>query len=165
MLAAATRMERQVALLMLDIDGFKSVNDTLGPEAGDRLLQEIAQRVGRRLRQADTVARFGGDKFVVLIELAHDHLDAIFVAENVIKVNRRDRPLPRRGPAHRRELRHRLLHAQRLACADGQRHPRARRPRHVRSQARGQRRLPHRAVMPNYGRTAGASIFMPARAT
>ena len=60
-LAAATRGERQLALLMFDIDGFKSVNDTLGAQAGDRLLQEIAQRVGRRLRQADTVARFDGD--------------------------------------------------------------------------------------------------------
>jgi diguanylate cyclase (GGDEF)-like protein len=85
-LAAATRVERQVALLMFDIDGFKAVNDTLGHEAGDRLLQEVAQRVGRRLRQADTFARFGGDEFVVLMELARDHLDAIFVAENVIKV-------------------------------------------------------------------------------
>jgi diguanylate cyclase (GGDEF)-like protein len=85
-LAAATRSDRQVALLMFDIDGFKAVNDTLGHEAGDRLLQEIAQRVGRRLRQADTFARFGGDEFVVLMELARDHLDAIFVAENVIKV-------------------------------------------------------------------------------
>ena len=85
-LAAATRRDRQVALLMFDIDGFKSVNDTLGHEAGDRLLQEVAQRVGRRLRQADTFARFGGDEFVVLMEVARDHLDAIFVAENVIKV-------------------------------------------------------------------------------
>jgi diguanylate cyclase (GGDEF)-like protein len=85
-LAAATRRDRQVALLMFDIDGFKSVNDTLGHEAGDRLLQEVAQRVGRRLRQADTFARFGGDEFVVLMEVTRDHLDAIFVAENVIKV-------------------------------------------------------------------------------
>ena len=85
-LAAATRSERQVALLMFDIDGFKSVNDTLGHEAGDRLLQEIAQRVGRRLRQSDTFARLGGDEFVVLMEIARDHLDAMFVAENVIKV-------------------------------------------------------------------------------
>jgi diguanylate cyclase (GGDEF)-like protein len=85
-LAAATRSERQVALLLFDIDGFKSVNDTLGHEAGDRLLQEVAQRVGRRLRQADTFARIGGDEFVVLMELQRDHLDAIFVAENVIKV-------------------------------------------------------------------------------
>jgi diguanylate cyclase (GGDEF)-like protein len=85
-LAAAVRSERQIALLLFDIDGFKSVNDTLGHEAGDRLLQEIAQRVGRRLRQADTFARIGGDEFVVLMELQRDHLDAIFVAENVIKV-------------------------------------------------------------------------------
>ena len=85
-LAAATRGERQVALLLFDLDGFKAVNDTLGHEAGDRLLQEVAQRVGRRLRQADTFARIGGDEFVVLMELQRDHLDAIFVAENVIKV-------------------------------------------------------------------------------
>ena len=85
-LAAAVRSERSIALLVFDIDGFKSVNDTLGHEAGDRLLQEIAQRVGRRLRQADTFARIGGDEFVVLMELQRDHLDAIFVAENVIKV-------------------------------------------------------------------------------
>ena len=85
-LAAATRNERQIALLLFDIDGFKSVNDTLGHAAGDRLLQEVAQRVGRRLRQADTFARIGGDEFVVLMELQRDHLDAIFVAENVIKV-------------------------------------------------------------------------------
>jgi len=85
-LAAATRGDRQIAVLLFDIDGFKSVNDTLGHEAGDRLLQEVAQRVGRRLRQADTLARIGGDEFVVLMELQRDHLDAIFVAENVIKV-------------------------------------------------------------------------------
>jgi diguanylate cyclase (GGDEF)-like protein len=85
-LAAAARSERQVAVLLFDIDGFKSVNDTLGHEAGDRLLQEVAQRVGRRLRQADTFARIGGDEFVVLMELQRDHLDAIIVAETVIKV-------------------------------------------------------------------------------
>jgi diguanylate cyclase (GGDEF)-like protein len=85
-LAAAARSDRQVAVLLFDIDGFKSVNDTLGHEAGDRLLQEVAQRVGRRLRQADTFARLGGDEFVVLMELQRDHLDAIIVAETVIKV-------------------------------------------------------------------------------
>jgi diguanylate cyclase (GGDEF)-like protein len=85
MLAASRRSGRQVALLLFDIDGFKSVNDTLGHEAGDRLLQEIAQRVGRRVRQADTFARVGGDEFVVLMELAHDQSDAIPVAETIMK--------------------------------------------------------------------------------
>ena len=84
MLAAAARSERQVALLLFDIDSFKSVNDTLGHEAGDRLLQEIAERVGRRVRQADTFARVGGDEFVILMDIAHDKSDAVPVAETVM---------------------------------------------------------------------------------
>lgn len=83
-LAAAERSQRKVALLLFDIDGFKSVNDTLGHEAGDRLLQEIADRVGRRTRQADTFARLGGDEFVVLMELLRDESDAVPVAEAII---------------------------------------------------------------------------------
>lgn len=83
MLAAAARSGRQVALLLFDIDGFKAVNDTLGHEAGDRLLREIAERVGRRVRQADTFARIGGDEFVILMEIAHDQTDAVPVAETV----------------------------------------------------------------------------------
>jgi len=85
-LAAAARKHREVALLLFDIDGFKTVNDTLGHEAGDRLLQEIARRVGRRVRQADTFARFGGDEFVVLMELSRGTSDAVRVAESVIRV-------------------------------------------------------------------------------
>jgi diguanylate cyclase (GGDEF)-like protein len=83
-LAAAARNGRRVALLLFDIDGFKSVNDTLGHEAGDRLLEEIARRVGRRMREADTFARLGGDEFVVLMEIARDDSDAVSVAEAVL---------------------------------------------------------------------------------
>jgi diguanylate cyclase (GGDEF)-like protein len=85
-LAAAARNNRQVALLLFDIDGFKSVNDTLGHEAGDRLLQEIAERVARRVRQADTFARFGGDEFVVLMDVTRDSSDAERVAEAILSV-------------------------------------------------------------------------------
>jgi diguanylate cyclase (GGDEF)-like protein len=85
-LAAAARSRRRLALLLFDIDGFKSVNDTLGHEAGDRLLQEIAARVARRVRQADTFARLGGDEFVVLMELGHDTAAASAVAESIIQV-------------------------------------------------------------------------------
>src|SRR5882672_6512564 len=84
MLATAARSGRQVALLLFDIDGFKAVNDTLGHEAGDRLLREIAELVGRRVRQADTFARVGGDEFVILMDIAHDKSDAIPVAETVV---------------------------------------------------------------------------------
>ena len=84
MLATAARSGRQVALLLFDIDGFKAVNDTLGHEAGDSLLREIAERVGRRVRQADTFARVGGDEFVILLEVVRDKGDAIPVAETVV---------------------------------------------------------------------------------
>ncbi|HEY6241924.1 MAG TPA: GGDEF domain-containing protein [Burkholderiales bacterium] len=84
MVAAAARSQRQVALLLFDIDGFKAVNDTLGHQAGDRLLQEIADRVGRRVRQADTFARVGGDEFVILMEVVHDRSDTVPVAETVV---------------------------------------------------------------------------------
>jgi len=83
-LAAAERSGRTVALLLFDIDGFKAVNDTLGHEAGDRALQDIAQRVGRRMRQADTFARLGGDEFVVLMEITRDRSDAVPVAEAIV---------------------------------------------------------------------------------
>ena len=84
MLAAAARNKRQVALLLFDIDGFKAVNDTLGHEAGDRLLLEIAERVGRRVRQADTFARVGGDEFVILLDIGQDRSEAVPVAETLV---------------------------------------------------------------------------------
>ena len=84
-LASAARDRRRVALILFDIDGFKSVNDTLGHEAGDRLLQEIACRVGSRIRQADTFARFGGDEFLVLMDALREKADAGIVAETILK--------------------------------------------------------------------------------
>lgn len=84
-LASAARNRRRVALLLFDIDGFKPVNDTLGHEAGDRLLQEISQRVGGRIREADTFARLGGDEFVVIMDTIRDKSDAVIVAETVMK--------------------------------------------------------------------------------
>ena len=67
-LATATRHHRHGALLFLDFDQFKVLNDTEGHEAGDQLLVEIARRLRNCVRQADTVARLGGDEFVVLLE-------------------------------------------------------------------------------------------------
>ncbi|OEE60696.1 diguanylate cyclase [Enterovibrio norvegicus FF-454] len=63
----AKRNEQYVAIIFLDLDGFKSVNDTYGHEVGDILLQEIAKRMQRSMRDSDTIARIGGDEFVAVL--------------------------------------------------------------------------------------------------
>ncbi len=67
-LTGAHRNERKVAVLFIDLDRFKFINDTLGHVAGDQLLQEITERFKKALRASDVIARLGGDEFVVLIE-------------------------------------------------------------------------------------------------
>jgi diguanylate cyclase (GGDEF)-like protein/PAS domain S-box-containing protein len=84
--ARARRHESTLAVLFLDLDHFKVVNDSRGHTLGDRLLAQIAQRLSRSLRPDDTVARFGGDEFVVLCEELDDDAHAIETAERIQRV-------------------------------------------------------------------------------
>ncbi|MGZ8163360.1 MAG: diguanylate cyclase domain-containing protein [Methylobacter sp.] len=79
----ATRQNRQVALLFIDLDKFKNVNDTLGHTAGDKLLQEVAQRLIACIRHGDTACRYGGDEFVVLLPDIDRRETALAVAEKI----------------------------------------------------------------------------------
>jgi diguanylate cyclase (GGDEF)-like protein/PAS domain S-box-containing protein len=83
-LATSTRSGKEGALLFLDMDHFKDLNDTLGHEIGDMLLQQVAQRLTSCVRAEDTVARLGGDEFVVLLEaLGSDPLENAAKAEAI----------------------------------------------------------------------------------
>src|SRR5262245_38503629 len=83
-IAAAASEKRGVAMLFVDLDRFKNINETLGHETGDRLLQNVAGRLARCVRRSDTVARHGGDEFVVLIESFQDSAHLARVAEKIL---------------------------------------------------------------------------------
>ena len=81
----AKRNGKQIALLLLDLDRFKNINDSFGHLAGDDLLQQLAIRLKARLRGNDMIARLGGDEFVILLEDVHQPEYAAKVAENIIE--------------------------------------------------------------------------------
>lgn len=85
-LAHARRHDTRAALLMLDLDRFKLVNDTLGHSVGDELLQAVATRLKTAVRAEDTVARLGGDEFAIILPHVVESADAALLAEKIVKL-------------------------------------------------------------------------------
>jgi diguanylate cyclase (GGDEF)-like protein/PAS domain S-box-containing protein len=84
-IAAAARHQTKVAVLFLDLDGFKHINDSLGHSVGDKLLQSISTRLVASVRLSDTVSRQGGDEFVVLLSEIDEAEDAVIAAKRMLQ--------------------------------------------------------------------------------
>jgi diguanylate cyclase (GGDEF)-like protein len=84
LIGQAQRHGKLLAVAFLDLDRFKQINDTLGHEAGDQLLQEVARRLKTCVRESDAIARLGGDEFVVLLPELRDEQDAANVARKIL---------------------------------------------------------------------------------
>jgi diguanylate cyclase (GGDEF)-like protein len=80
----ANRSGRFIGVMFIDLDSFKTVNDTMGHNGGDMLIQEVAQGLVRRLRKTDTVARFGGDEFLIMVNSIPNSKDIAGIAANIM---------------------------------------------------------------------------------
>ncbi len=85
MLFEAQRNKGHVAVLFIDLDNFKKVNDSFGHELGDKLLVKSAARLQQVIRKEDTIGRLGGDEFIVLLRGINSHYNAICIAEKLLK--------------------------------------------------------------------------------
>ena len=84
---SARRRKERIAVLMLDLDRFKEVNDSLGHQAGDALLQEVSQRIRLAVRDSDAVARLGGDEFGVLLTEVATEADIVTVIDRITRAH------------------------------------------------------------------------------
>lgn len=82
----ARRRNTRVAVMFIDLDAFKEINDSLGHHAGDDLLRQVAQRLTEQLRRADTIARYGGDEFVVLFDSLQNDADTAAATQRLVSV-------------------------------------------------------------------------------
>jgi diguanylate cyclase (GGDEF)-like protein len=84
LLPRARREQFEVAVMFVDLDGFKSINDTLGHEAGDQFLRSVADALRASVRERDTVARFGGDEFVIVLERYRNEANLVAICEKIL---------------------------------------------------------------------------------
>jgi diguanylate cyclase len=96
-LERSKRRRAEFALLMVDLNGFKAINDTYGHGAGDQVLRTVAQRLVATVRGSDTVARLGGDEFVLLIESFEDADELVHLGRKLIAAISEDIPLADQG--------------------------------------------------------------------
>jgi diguanylate cyclase (GGDEF)-like protein len=87
-IAHAERAQRKVAVLFIDLDNFKNINDTLGHDVGDELLRQVSRRLSECIRLEDTIARQGGDEFIILLDSLEESRGASIVAEKVLNALR-----------------------------------------------------------------------------
>ncbi len=85
-IALARRYKSSVALLFLDLDGFKAVNDSMGHKAGDHVLNEVAARLMQSVRETDTVARIGGDEFIIILTQVDEKANSVKIAKNILEI-------------------------------------------------------------------------------
>ncbi len=81
----AEREKHQIALLFIDLDRFKAINDSLGHQVGDKLLYEVSRRISHSMRESDVVARLGGDEFLVMMDMINNQEDAEQIAKKIIQ--------------------------------------------------------------------------------
>ena len=84
------REQHQIAILFIDLDRFKSVNDSLGHQVGDELLIQVSARINECIRESDVVARLGGDEFLVMMNTINQQEDAALVAQKIIQTLQRE---------------------------------------------------------------------------
>jgi diguanylate cyclase (GGDEF)-like protein len=84
-ISLAERQKKQLAVMYIDLDHFKKINDSLGHDIGDKLLQSVADRLKASVRRSDTISRLGGDEFLVLLSQVEHEEDAIFSARKILR--------------------------------------------------------------------------------